>query len=110
MVVAEQSDVPPSRWLSVWARDQVFWRDVASRTLSGLLVVSVTAVAATVAGFLAVSPGDLAAFLGVLALVAVAVWWLEGPKHGPVWWRVLVGIVVAIALGLVLGSTLPSKA
>ena len=46
-----QTPVPPSAWLGKWVREESFWREMTTRTLSGLLVAAVVALAAIFAGF-----------------------------------------------------------
>lgn len=42
----------PGNWIQQWMRDQSFWRDVASRTLSALIVAFLIFLFAAVAGFI----------------------------------------------------------
>jgi xanthine/uracil permease len=42
----------PGNWIQQWARDQSFWRDVASRTLSALIVAFLIFLFAVIAGFI----------------------------------------------------------
>jgi len=44
--------LPPRKWLSHWLRDEAFWKGVASRTLSGLIVAFAFAAVAAAAGLL----------------------------------------------------------
>lgn len=51
-----QSEPPPEplrpwQWPGEWARSEAFWRDVASRTLAGIIVVFVAFTAAVLAGY-----------------------------------------------------------
>lgn len=39
-------------WIQQWTRDQTFWRDVASRTLSSLIVAFLIFLTAVIAGFI----------------------------------------------------------
>lgn len=58
-------------WPAAWWRDQAFWRDVATRTTSGLLVVFVAWLFAVVFGYLAV-PEILANVTNAIGVLAVA--------------------------------------
>ena len=42
----------PGNWIQQWTRDQTFWRDVASRTLSSLIVAFLIFLVAVIAGFI----------------------------------------------------------
>lgn len=82
-VVAEQTDVPPSRWLGIWVRDQAFWRDVASRTLAGLIVVGFTVLAGSAVGLIRL-PQVATALAGLLCagvFSAVQAWIFSGPRY-----------------------------
>ena len=80
--MAEETDVPPSRWLSVWVRDQSFWRDVASRTLAGFIVVGLTVLAGGAVGLIRLP--EVALLLSGLLLAAVLsgvqAWIFTGPR------------------------------
>lgn len=43
--------MPPLSWPGKWVREESFWREMTTRTLSGLLVAAVVALAAVFAGF-----------------------------------------------------------
>lgn len=71
----------PKTWVGEWVRSKEFWRDVVTRSISGLVVVGVGALVAGVASFFAL-PGAapllliigssvVALLLGVLA----STWW-----------------------------------
>lgn len=63
------SETPPRQWPLIWARDEAFWRDVASRSVSGSIVVALGYVAAVLLGYLALPPVR-AVVIGVIAFVA----------------------------------------
>jgi putative copper export protein len=50
----ESKKVRPWEWPFIWALDEKFWRDVASRAIAGLIVVSSVAVIGFASGVLAV--------------------------------------------------------
>ena len=58
----------PRRWLRAWVREEVFWRDVTTRTISGLLVVAITFLAGLAGGYFETPDGRSAALsaLGVI--------------------------------------------
>lgn len=53
MADGQNEPVKPSGWLVLWFRDEKFWRDVASRTVSGLIVLLIGYVYAVVSGYIA---------------------------------------------------------
>lgn len=39
---AETTTAPSSRWVTKWLRDEAFWRDIATRVISGLILAVLT--------------------------------------------------------------------
>jgi len=74
MTDANEKTTPPSLWVSKWAREEAFWRDVASRGLAGLIVVAIGAAFAFAVGLLPISEymNELISF--GLVLVWLAIW------------------------------------
>lgn len=64
--------VRPWQWPGEWFRDQSFWRDVGSRTLSGLIVLFFGYWAALLLGFIK-SPDNFKNAFQVTAFVMIAV-------------------------------------
>lgn len=62
----------PWQWPGEWFRDQSFWRDVGSRTLSGLIVLFFGYWAALLLGFIK-SPDNFKNAFQVTAFVLVAI-------------------------------------
>ncbi len=73
---ADANQSSPLRWPGEWLRDQSFWRDVATRTLAGLIVALVIFAVGVTAGL--VPAGVLWALLVMAAamalLIALSVW------------------------------------
>lgn len=69
--VAEER-VRPWRWPGQWFRDEKFWRDVASRTASGLIVALLIYLFAIFAGYVG-TPSGLGVLFAIGAFVMVAV-------------------------------------
>lgn len=64
--------VRPWQWPGEWFRDQSFWRDVGSRTLSGLIVLFFGYWAALLLGFIK-SPDNFRNAFQVTAIVLLAI-------------------------------------
>ena len=71
----EPKQLSPWSWPASWARDEAFWRDVASRTVSGILVVFISGL------------------VGYVGLVA------GGVLAGPINWVIIVVVGVILVLG-----------
>ncbi|WP_263120841.1 hypothetical protein [Cellulomonas sp. RIT-PI-Y] len=88
----------PIREIRSWLRDSGFWRDVASRTLSGLIIATIGYIAAVTLGYLS-SPSAAEVrrtlgFLGLLAAMFIAAWFFERWRRKlPRWPRL--GVAVA---------------
>jgi hypothetical protein len=65
----EERPVRPWHWPRMWAKDEKFWRDVASRTASGLLILLIGYAYAVVAGYVSLPEVQLTLNLAVLAIV-----------------------------------------
>jgi amino acid transporter len=64
----------PWHWPREWWHDHTFWRDVATRTVAGLIVVSITAVVAMALGYIATPDGQTMLFaLGVASVAIVLI-------------------------------------
>ena len=68
----ERERTPPSRWVLKWLREEVFWRDVASGTVSTLIVLFLGYVYAILAGYIG-KPNMWRASFAVLFLAALVV-------------------------------------
>ncbi|OBB38026.1 hypothetical protein [Mycolicibacterium fortuitum] len=51
MAETKEERTPPSRWLAKWVREEKFWQDITTRTLSALIVVLLGYVYAILAGY-----------------------------------------------------------
>jgi hypothetical protein len=71
-------------WPSRWVRDETFWRDVATRTLAGLIVAAFVAVGAAGGGFIPWRGVALAALAVALMLSNVLWFGKVGHRYGPV--------------------------
>ncbi|WP_437773541.1 hypothetical protein [Arthrobacter sp. KNU40] len=72
-----QTESHPLRWPGEWLRDEKFWRDVASRTASGLIILFVGYWTALIIGFIKTPDNFKASYqvtVGML-IVVLAVWW-----------------------------------
>ncbi|MFC9420027.1 hypothetical protein [Bacillus mobilis] len=65
----ERHKSKPWQWPGAWMRDEKFWKDVASRTASGLLVVIIGLLYAGAAGY--ITQPDVRGFLIGFAVVAL---------------------------------------
>jgi hypothetical protein len=73
----EEKKTKPWQWPSEWFRDQSFWRDVGSRTLSGLLVLFFGYWTALLLGFIKSPDNFKNAYLVtgvVLMAIATIIW------------------------------------
>ncbi len=66
----EAPQSPFWRWPGEWARSQSFWRDVATRTVAGVIVVFLVWATGIATGLIA-QPAVVAAFLHVLQGIAI---------------------------------------
>ncbi|NHW45936.1 sulfite exporter TauE/SafE family protein [Paenarthrobacter sp. MSM-2-10-13] len=79
--VETETKSKPWQWLGEWMRDEKFWRDVASRTLAGALVVAMGYLVAVANGLLAV-PSVAQIFVGVVFIaLGVGIFWLFVAKY-----------------------------
>lgn len=60
----------PTWWPSAWFRDQLFWREVTTRALAGLIVVIITAITALASGLLE----NRSIKYGVATIAVLLVW------------------------------------
>ena len=72
----------PSQWLATWLRDETFWRDVASRTIAGILVVGATLIGGWILGVFQIPVVSFVVLLITFLLVSawVAVWVITAPR------------------------------
>lgn len=70
----EPAKPPPERtwWPSIWYKDQLFWREVTTRALAGLIVVVLTGLAALASGLFNDDRYRTSAWI----VVGIAVWGL----------------------------------
>lgn len=75
----------PWQWPGEWFRDQSFWRDVGSRTLSGLIVLFFGYWAALLLGFIKSPDNFKNAFqvTGVVLMVIATIMWNEKKPTQP---------------------------
>ena len=69
---AENNRMRPWRWPAEWVRDEKFWRDVATRTASGILVVAISYHFAVFMGYIQ-NPGvwnSIGAFISSVAVTS----------------------------------------
>ena len=87
---AEKKTTPWYKWPNEWRQDQLFWRDVASRAIAGLIVVGVGAFLAVASGLFRgtryeESFAELAENLGVLTVglfvFALIAFWIAKPRR-----------------------------
>lgn len=81
----ETRTVRPWQWPGEWFRDEKFWRDVGSRTVSGLIVLFFGYWAALLLGFIKSPDNFKNAFqvTGVVLLVIATVIWNEKKPTTP---------------------------
>lgn len=111
MSETEQTSKPvrPWQWPGAWARDENFWKDVATRTVSGLVVVLVVYVYGLAAGYFA-SPKNVAAAIGNVGAIGLILWiflfvWADVAlpperkrRHSKLYRRMRVGLIVCALL------------
>ncbi|MFJ4029527.1 hypothetical protein ACIPWF_19280 [Paenarthrobacter sp. NPDC089989] len=105
----------PWQWPAEWMRDEKFWRDVASRTLSGLLVVLLGYAAAVWLGYIKTPDGFnvmQAIVQGIFVLVAGFILFRyykpvklarEMYKHTSRWQAWLISLATLIAMVFMIG-------
>jgi hypothetical protein len=49
--MTDKEQLPPSQWIGTWLKSEAFWREMGTRTMSGLLVAGAVALGAVAAGF-----------------------------------------------------------
>lgn len=62
----------PWQWPSEWAKDQAFWRDIATKTISGLVIAVVVYVYGVVAGYFG-TPSNAAKIIGLGGLFVIPI-------------------------------------
>ncbi|GGV28253.1 hypothetical protein [Paenarthrobacter nicotinovorans] len=67
----EKPQLPPWQWPLEWWLDEKFWRDVATRTVSGLVVLLIGYIVAVTSGLLGIP--DLRKVLAVILVIAGAI-------------------------------------
>lgn len=69
--------VAPWRWPARWIKDEPFWRDIASRTFSGIFVAFVVYWGAVIMGYVKTPENMHIAYRVTLTFItiAIAVWW-----------------------------------
>ena len=73
---AKQS--PPHKWPGEWVRDEKFWREVATRTVAGILALAIPGFVAfillSVAGFLQTPDAWVTVIIGLMVTVLGLFW------------------------------------
>lgn len=74
--MTEPPDVKPVRpwhWPRIWWHDQAFWREVATRSIAGLIVVILAYIGAVSFGYIS-GPGRVASILVVTWILGLLFW------------------------------------
>jgi hypothetical protein len=79
----EEKKTKPWQWPGEWFRDEKFWRDVGSRTVSGLIVLFFGYWAALLLGFIK-SPDNFRNAFQVTAVVMNSIWVIAWSTKVPV--------------------------
>jgi uncharacterized membrane protein len=64
--MTDKERLPPSQWIGTWLKSETFWREMTTRTISGLFVAGVVTLGAVAAGF-----GDHQQRMQILAISLV---------------------------------------
>jgi hypothetical protein len=89
-------------WPSAWFRDQLFWRDVTTRALAGLIVVIITAITALASGLLE----NKSIKYGVATIAVLLIWaliWVPLSSKSITWSKgksLVLRVAVLVASGL----------
>ncbi|MDF1479590.1 hypothetical protein PYV02_10905 [Leifsonia sp. H3M29-4] len=95
--MTDETPTEPRTWIAEWVRTESFWRDVTTRTFSGIVVVTITGLVAGMAAWAAsdsIRPTVAsigAGALVILAAFAAAVAWFRFSFWNPITKRRVVG-------------------
>ena len=73
MIAPDKPKIERQLWVVEWAKSESFWRDVASRSVAGTIVVGIAAIFAVAVGLI---QGRVVIFLGCALIWAALVIWL----------------------------------